>query len=124
MWLDGMLIPARALVNGETIIQETDVEVNYVHLELDSHDVIFAEGALSESFVDDDSRAHFDNAPEYPRLYPDAVAVPACFCAPRVEDGALLEAVRLRLRPRTNKVCASQPASYLMGDHFTYVKSS
>jgi hypothetical protein len=46
-------------------------EVEYFHIELDSHDVIIAEGALSESFLDDDSRGMFHNAQEYAALYAD-----------------------------------------------------
>jgi O-antigen biosynthesis protein len=98
MFIDGMLIPAAALVNGVSIVQEAEIdEVTYIHLEFDTHTVIYAEGAASESFVDDESRAMFDNAAEYARLYPDAVVKPARFCAPRVEDGEELEAARRRL---------------------------
>jgi len=98
MFIDGMLIPAAALVNGVSIEQEESVdEVSYFHLEFDAHEMIFAEGAASESFVDDESRQMFDNAAEYVRLYPNAERVRARFCAPRVEDGEELEAVRRRL---------------------------
>lgn len=103
MYLDGVLIPAVALVNGTAIIQADSVDlVEYFHLELDTHDIILAEGAPSESFVDDDSRGMFHNATEYRKLYPDAPVVPARFCAPRVEDGEVLEAVRRRLVLRAN----------------------
>ena len=48
MWFDGVLIPARALTNGSTIFQEESVdEVTYLHIEFETHDVIYAEGALS-----------------------------------------------------------------------------
>jgi Hint domain len=103
MYVDGMLIPAAALVNGESIIQEDAVdELTYIHLEFDGHTVIFAEGAPSESFVDDDSRQMFDNAAEYARLYPDSTREPVRFCAPRVEQGWELEAVRQRLERRAS----------------------
>jgi hypothetical protein len=101
MYVDGMLIPAAALVNGESIVQEDLVEeLTYIHLEFDGHAVIFAEGAPSESFVDDDNRQMFDNAAEYARLYPDATRETARFCAPRVEEGWELQAVRRKLERR------------------------
>jgi autotransporter-associated beta strand protein len=100
-YLDGLLIEAKDLVNGVSVVQpEWAEKVEYFHIELDNHDVIVAEGALSESFIDDDSRFMFHNAQEYQRLYPEAAAEPACYCAPRCEDGYALEAVRRRIALR------------------------
>ena len=73
----GVLVEAKDLVNDVSIVQAEQVDdVEYFHIELDTHDVILAEGALSETFVDDDSRAMFHNAHEYAALYPEAVARP------------------------------------------------
>jgi glycosyltransferase involved in cell wall biosynthesis len=95
MFLDGVLIEAIDLVNGVSIFQAERVErVDYFHIELDSHDIIVAEGALSESFVDDDSRGMFQNAHEFAALYPDRLTQPARYCAPRIAFGTELEAVR------------------------------
>lgn len=106
MFLDGMLVPAHALVNGRTITQAEQVDVvEYIHIELETHDIIFAEGAASETFIDDGSRGMFHNAREYAELYPDAEPVAARYCAPRVESGEELEAIRRRLdaaSPRTD----------------------
>ena len=96
MFLDERLIPARCLLNGSTIVRDRVERVDYYHVELDSHDVLLAEGAPSESFMDDDSRGVFHNAREFAVLYPNA-AKPYGFCAPRVEQGAQLEAIRRRL---------------------------
>ena len=97
MLLDGMLIPARCLVDGVQIVAERGwTAVDYIHIELASHEAILAEGAASETFIDDDSRAMFQNAGEYTELYPDARPA-GSFCAPRVEDGYELEAIRQRL---------------------------
>jgi hypothetical protein len=101
MFVDGLLIEARDLVNGTSIVQAARVDkVSYFHIELETHDVIVAEGALSETFLDDDSRGMFQNAPEFHALYPDAAGLPAQYCARRVEDGYELEAVRQRIALR------------------------
>ncbi|HEY0909633.1 MAG TPA: Hint domain-containing protein [Bradyrhizobium sp.] len=101
MYLDGVLIEARDLVNGVSIVRAERVEkVEYFHIELDSHDVILAEGALSETFVDDDSRGMFHNAHEYGALYPDTVRVAARYCAKRCADGYEVEAARRRIDAR------------------------
>jgi hypothetical protein len=85
-------------VNGVSIIQAEKVErVDYFHIELDSHDVILAEGAWSETFVDDDSRGMFHNAHEFATLYADDARRPARYCAPRLEQGFEVEAIRQRL---------------------------
>jgi len=101
MYLDGMLIPARALVNGTSIRQEQNLsDVTYFHLELEEHAVIWAEGAPSESFVDEASREMFDNAEQFHRLYPHAEPRPTELCAPRVEEGWEVARVRERLASR------------------------
>ncbi|BCI65853.1 Hint domain-containing protein [Acetobacter aceti] len=98
MALEGVLIPAVCLINGVSILQAERIdEVTYFHIELETHDVLLAEGAPSESFVDDDSRNMFHNAVEFRRLYPDAVPLPAVYCAPRIEEGPVLEAIRTHL---------------------------
>ena len=70
------------------------------NVELESHDVLIAEGAPSESFVDDDSRAMFQNAHEFRALYPEAGRREALYCAPRVESGHSLDRIRRRLSER------------------------
>lgn len=98
MLLDGVLVPAGQLVNGTTIVQELGcARVDYVHIELDGHDVVWAEGAPSETFLDDDSRWMFGNAAEHATLYPEAGVTNGGFCAPRVDSGHALEAIRARL---------------------------
>jgi serralysin len=101
MFVEGVLVPARLLVNGITIVPVLAVEsVAYFHLELESHDVILAEGAASETFIDDCSRGVFNNVGEFQALYPDAVRASARYCAPRVDDGVLLGAIRMRIHAR------------------------
>ncbi len=93
MLLDGVLVPAWCLVNGAGIVQETAcARVDYLHLVLDRHDVILAEGAPSETFLDDGNRLMFHNAAEVA-----AIALPRRPCAPLIESGPGLEAIRRRI---------------------------
>jgi hypothetical protein len=58
----GILIPARLLVNGATIVRETRMmKVRYFHVELDRHSVIFSENLPSESYLDTGNRSFFQN---------------------------------------------------------------
>ncbi|GAC88900.1 hypothetical protein Gbth_011_041 [Gluconobacter thailandicus F149-1 = NBRC 100600] len=111
MFLDGYLIPALHLVNDLTIIQiEKPNEINYIHLELETHDILLAEGAPSESFLDDSSRGMFHNAHEYNELYPDAPVMPPQYCAPRLEDGAELARIHQRLKNYAQQVLSEKAA--------------
>jgi hypothetical protein len=101
VYLEGVLIEVKDLVNGVSVVQAERVDkVEYFHIELESHDVIIAEGALSETFIDDDSRAMFHNAHDYDTLYAEEHTAPAHYCAPRVDEGYEVEAVRQRLAQR------------------------
>ena len=108
--LNGMLIEAKDLVNHVSIVQADRVEkVEYFHIELKTHDVIIAEGALAESFVDDDCRGMFSNVHEYRRLYGDIPTGLVQFCAPRSEDGYRVEAVRQHIALRAGMSAEVKP---------------
>ena len=95
MFLRGVLVPAWLLVNGVSVTQAPSAEsVHYIHVELDEHAVIWAEGAASESFVDDNSRGMFQNAHEFEALYPGRPRAPAVYCASRQEDGEQLASIK------------------------------
>ena len=105
---EGVLIEAKDLINGVSIVQADNVDkVEYFHIELDSHDVIAAEGAASETFLDDNSRGMFHNADEYHTLYTDEVRRPPHYCAPRLDDGYEVEAVRRAIAQRAGLLRAS-----------------
>jgi hypothetical protein len=97
----GVLIEAVDLINGVSIVQADRVEqVGYFHVELESHDVLIAEGASAESFIDDDTRHMFHNADEYRALYPGMTATSAQYCAPRLNEGYAVETVRRHIAQR------------------------
>lgn len=89
----GVLAPAGLLVNGASIRRLAPRgAVDYVHIELDRHDILLAEGAPAESFIDLDSRHMFENAAEAPP------GGPRESFAHRLTDGdPALAAIRARL---------------------------
>ena len=98
VFIDGALVAAAALVNAQTITRAPIADTAYVHVELDRHGVVFAEGAACETFVDCDSRAMFANAASYAEMYPGAPARTWRSFAPRLEGGWRLHGLRARLR--------------------------
>ena len=54
--------------------------------------MILAEGAPSETYLDDDNRMMFANAADG-----DGMGGAGTYCAPRVADGYTLDAIRRRL---------------------------
>lgn len=83
IYVDGFLIPAKLLVNGDTIRQVMDLEsVEYFHVELETPDVLWTNGARSESYVNHNNRRMFVNWMEYIERYGSEDE------APRDTDGA------------------------------------
>jgi autotransporter passenger strand-loop-strand repeat protein len=98
IYLEGVLIEAKHLVNGLTITQAEAIDaVTYYNIDLGSHDLMFAEGAAAESFVGDDHRSLFQNAAEYHALYPDAPARETIHYAPRHDHGMAVHDARNRI---------------------------
>ena len=81
--IDGVLVPAEKLINGTTITRsepEGD-EMEFFHLKLESHDVIYAEGAPAETLLNVTESAV--NFAEYLRQY-GMPATEEARCAPYV----------------------------------------
>jgi collagen type I/II/III/V/XI/XXIV/XXVII alpha len=102
VFVDGDLIPVKCLLNGTTIRQVPARQVTYFHIELDDHEVIFAEGLATESYLDTGNRPDFANGGPSLALYPDLSAITweTASCAPIVLAGPRLEAARARLADR------------------------
>ena len=102
VFVDGVLIPVRYLVNGATIVQERAARVTYWHVEFARHGVMLAEGLACESYLDTGNRGAFANGGAVVHQHPDfALAIwSAAACAPLVRDGATLERVRAMLAGR------------------------
>jgi hypothetical protein len=94
-----VLIPIRLLVNGRTVRQELTERVAYHHIELARHDVLLANGMPAESYLDTGDRERFSNGGGVIALHPDfsARVWEMRGCAPLVQTGPVLAAVRKRL---------------------------
>ncbi len=98
--LDGGLVPAALLVNGTTIRQDlTADQVDYFHVEFENPEVIFTNGAPTESYVDHGNRHMFQNHREFQDLYgevsSDGMLRERRFAV--IGDGPALEAIRARI---------------------------
>jgi hypothetical protein len=73
LFIDGNLIPVKYLVNGHSISwDETALTADlleYFHVELDTHGVIFADGMPTETFLYLGGAIAWDNLDEYRDLY-------------------------------------------------------
>ena len=107
VFVDGMLICIRQLVNGATIRPEPGwTAVDYYHVELDEHAILVAEGLTAESYLDTGNRGFFANSGAPLTLYPNMTAEAAHptreagSCAPFVWDEANVQPVWQRLAER------------------------
>ncbi len=118
VFVDGVLIPVKFLCNGRTIVQVPADRVTYYHIELPRHDVVFAEGLPTESYLDTGNRSSFANGGGSVALYPDfsSHAWDSKGCAPLVVTGAQLDAVRRRVEARAAYGCVCGPAAGTGGD--------
>ncbi len=107
VFVDGVLIPVRHLIDGSMIEQVPMAEVTYYHIELALHDVLLAEGLPAESYLDVGDRCYFSNGGSAIVLHPgfaDRIRE-ALSCAPIVVTGRELAAVRRRLHERARHAC-------------------
>ncbi|ASP18919.1 Hint domain protein [Antarctobacter heliothermus] len=110
MVLDGMVITAGALVNG-TSVQWVDWRrfgqtIAYYHVETAAHDVILANGAAAETYIDYVARSSFDNHAEYLALYGDEAAISE-MPLPRISSARMVPA---HLRDRLSGTETTGPA--------------
>jgi Hint domain len=97
LFIDGVLAPAETLINGTTITRyepEGD-ELEFFHIKLESHDVIYAEGAPAETLLNVEESAV--NFAEYLRQY-GTPATDENRCAPYVDVLGGRDELKSRLR--------------------------
>ena len=114
VFLNGVLIPIKRLINGATIWQVEVTSVTYWHVELERHDILLAEGLPAESYLDTGNRETFENGGAPIMLHPDFAARerPGSrreSCAPLLRDDALAECIWRDLAARST--IRGQPVS-------------
>jgi hypothetical protein len=94
-YIEDVLIPVQFLVNHRSILWDDHAqEVNLHHIELETHDVLLANGAPAESYRDDGNRWLFQNANTGWHLPPREP------CAPVLTGGPVVDALWWRLLQR------------------------
>jgi hypothetical protein len=96
--IDGVLVPAEMLIDGTTVKRfeaREYAELEFFHIKLERHDVIYAEGAPVETLLKvDESAANFA---EYFRRY-GAPRIEGARCAPHVYFGGRVGELKSRIR--------------------------
>ena len=113
VFVNGVLIPVKLLINGTSITQMKRDLVRYFHVELPRHAVILAEGLPVESYLDTCDRANFEDGTMI-RLIPDfaartAVAWETRGAAPLVLAGEKLAAARQHVKLVAEGPIAAEP---------------
>ncbi len=100
IYVEGVLIPVRHLLNGTTVRQTGSPTALYFHVELARHNVVLAEGLPCETYLDLGNRAAFANGGGALALHPDfgRRIWQREGCAELILGGPVLERVRAQLR--------------------------
>jgi len=98
---DGVIMPISALINGRSVAQVEQAQVEYWHVELDAHDIMFAEGLPAESYLDCGNRVAFANGGAFAEAHPDFKPRHwAETCLPLIKEGPQVESAKARLLER------------------------
>lgn len=97
--LDGHLVPARLLVNGTTIRQESMSDrVAYYYLWMGDHDLLIADGTLAESSFTGERRRDYGEATNVTTIEPaTGEPTPSARCVPQLTEGPQLTLIQQRL---------------------------
>ncbi len=115
LFIDDVLIPVEFLVNHRSVLWDDRAqEVNLFHIELETHDVLLANGAPAESYRDDGNRWLFQNANDGWNQPPKEP------CAPVLTGGPVVDAAWRRLLdaagPRPGIPLTDEPDLHLLAD--------
>jgi len=102
LFIDGLLVQVETLVNGRSIVWDTEAEnIEYYHVEVEGHDVILAEGAPTETYRNDGNRRYFLAGVVGPSGLTEPNEVPVY--APIVADGLDHDRIWRKLSDRAGR---------------------
>lgn len=100
VFTDGVLIPARMLVNGRSIISDDSIDAySFFHLELAEHSILLSEGLTTESYLDTGNRALFADVQPGTEHRSDQISA-----APLAVDRETVEPIWQRLDTRATEL--------------------
>jgi hypothetical protein len=118
--VEGALIQAHTLVNNASVAQVPCAQTEYWHVELDSHDILLAEGLPGESYLDVGNRTAFINGGAFVEAYPDFR--PKHWtetCVPVAKGGAAVQSAKAALLARAKllgHVMTEDPDVHVLAD--------
>ena len=115
LYIDDVLIPVEFLINHRSIEWDYLAQnVTIYHIELETHDILIANGALAESYRDDGNRWLFDNENSGWHLPPQEPFAPVLTGGPVVD--AIWRRLLDRAGPRPGLPLTDDPDLHLMVD--------
>lgn len=99
MFVNGSLVPAKLLINGTTVSQPITLKpIDYYHIELEQHDVIWANGAMAETYLDLGNRHVFlePGVLQFtsPKAYDAKACYPLAYSGPAVDEARAIVSER------------------------------
>jgi hypothetical protein len=113
VFVEGVLIPAKCLINGRNVVSHDVETVEYFHVELAAHDVVYANGLEAETYLDAGNRTFFAGQ-GVTVAHPDFASIPdqnyfaweANGYARLVLEGAEVERTRANLAARADELAS------------------
>lgn len=104
LFIDGYFVPARMLVNGRSIFYDYSItSYDFYHIETEDHAVIWADGMLTESYLNTGNRHTFNKDQKVVKLDPHVKIWEEDAAAPLTVDRSFVEPIFDKLVKRADK---------------------
>ncbi|GBR06972.1 Hint domain-containing protein [Asaia siamensis] len=101
LYLDGAFVPVRMLVNGSSVFYDmSEAQFRYYHVETASHSVIWADGVLTESYLDTGNSLRMDRNDTVVRLPKKGITWETHAAAPLTVERSVIEPLYRKIEAR------------------------